>query len=80
MSTLSIRIPDSIHNRIKLLAKTDHISINQFVTTAMAEKISAIETEVYLTTRGNRSNKKNYLKVLSKVENTKPEIEEDLVR
>ncbi len=66
MSTISLRIPDSIHKRIKRLAKKEHISINQFAATAMAEKISALETEKYLTERAKLGSKTKYKKVLSK--------------
>ena len=72
MSTLSLRLPDSIHLRIKKLAKADHISINQFAATAMAEKISALETEDYLIKRSQSGTKKKYLNVLKKVPDIKP--------
>ena len=48
MSTLSLRIPDSLHEQIKKLAREDGISINQFISSAAAEKISALMTEDYL--------------------------------
>lgn len=73
MSTISLRIPDSLHNRIKSLAEKDHISINQFIATSVAEKISALETEEYLETRALKANKKTFLRILSKVPNTDPE-------
>jgi len=45
MSTLSLRLPDSLHNQIKKLASEDGISINQFVVSAVAEKTSAFLTK-----------------------------------
>ena len=33
MSTLSLRLPESIHVRAKALAKEEHISINQLIAT-----------------------------------------------
>ena len=45
MSTLSLRLPDSVHEQIKLLAKKDGISINQFAASAIAEKMAAYLTE-----------------------------------
>ncbi len=48
MSTISLRLPDSLHERIRKLAKKGRISINQFAASALAEKISALETEDYL--------------------------------
>jgi len=48
MSTFSIRIPESLHKRVKVLASQDNISISQFIATALAEKLSALDTEKYL--------------------------------
>ncbi len=73
MSTLSIRIPDSIHTMVKAIAKDDSISINQFIASAIGEKIAALETQNYLEKRSALASKKNALKVLSKVPNTKPD-------
>ena len=73
MSTLSLRIPESLHKRVKELSKKDKISINQFVTSALAEKISALETLNYLAERANRGKRDKYLKVLSKVPDVEPE-------
>ena len=55
MSTISLRLPDSLHKTAKELAKQDHVSVNQLVATALAEKISALMTEDYLLKRGKRA-------------------------
>ena len=47
MSVLSLRIPESLHKRARILASEDNISINQFITSALAEKLSALDTEKY---------------------------------
>ena len=73
MSALSIRLPDSLHKRIKEVAQRDNVSINQMITIAVAEKLSALETEDYLGKRANRSSKDKFSKALSKVANRKPE-------
>lgn len=73
MSTISLRLPDSLHERIRHLAKKDHISINQFTATALAEKISALETEDYLTQRARQGSRKKFKNALSRVPNIKPE-------
>jgi len=73
MSTLSVRLPDSLHNELRKLSKKDHISINQFITTALSEKIAALETELYLNKRAEKGNRIDYLKVLKKVQNNEPE-------
>ncbi len=73
MSTLSLRIPDSLHKRVRDLAKQDNISINQFISTAVAEKLSALLTEEYLQERTHRSSKQKFKRVLGKVQDTEPE-------
>ena len=48
MSTISLRLPESIHKRVKEIAKRERISINQLISTALAEKLSALMTQEYL--------------------------------
>jgi predicted DNA-binding ribbon-helix-helix protein len=42
MSALSISLPDSLNKRIKEIAQRDKVSINQMITLAVAEKLSAL--------------------------------------
>jgi predicted HicB family RNase H-like nuclease len=35
MSAISLRLPNSIHSRVKNLAKFDGVSVNQFITVAL---------------------------------------------
>lgn len=73
MSSISLRLPDSLHNRVRKLAERDHVSINQFVATAVAEKISALETEEYLAARAKRASRKKFEKALGEVPDVEPE-------
>jgi hypothetical protein len=73
MSTLSLRIPDSLHERIREIAKRENISINQFVNSAVAEKLSALLTEEYLEERAKRGSRRRFKKALSKVKDVEPE-------
>ena len=72
MSTLSLRLPDSLHRQIKELARREGVSINQFLTTAAAEKISALTTEEYLKERANRGRRSKFKAVLKKVAARQP--------
>ena len=54
MSTLSLRLPDSLHKQVRLLARREGISINQLIASAAAEKVTALMTEEYLAERSNR--------------------------
>jgi hypothetical protein len=73
MSTLSLRLPKSLHKQMKVLAEQEGISINQFVTTAVAEKMSALMTEDYLEQRAKRGSRKAFDTVLKKVPDVAPE-------
>ena len=78
MSTLSLRLPDSLHNEVKSLAQKEGISINQFISSAVAEKMSALLTESYLEERALQGDKNSYLKAMSKVPDVEPSGEDKL--
>jgi hypothetical protein len=46
-STYPLRLPHSIKAEVERLAKQDGISINQFIATAVAEKLSAMRTAAF---------------------------------
>ncbi len=73
MSTLSLRLPEYLHNSIRELAKQEGISINQFITLAVAEKMSALMTEDYLEQRARQGSRDKYEAVLAKVPDVEPE-------
>jgi len=73
MSTLSLRLPDSLHRGVKELASREGISINQFVATAVAEKMSALMTEEYLQERALRASRAQYEAALAEVPDVEPE-------
>lgn len=72
MSTLSLRLPDSLHERARLLAERDGTSINQLIATALAEKISALDTVSYLEARASRGSRKAFREVLKRVPSVQP--------
>ena len=73
MSTLSLRLPESLHKGVKELASREGISINQFVATAVAEKMSALMTEEYLQERARRASRERYEAALAEVPDVEPE-------
>ena len=56
MGALSVRLPESIHRHIREIAKNEGVSINQLISSAISEKVSAIMTEEYLKKRAARAN------------------------
>ena len=73
MATLSIRLPDSLHRQLKGLAKKEKISINQLISTAVAEKMSALMTEDYLEALARQGDRKAFDHVLAKVPSVPPD-------
>ena len=78
MSAISLRLPDSLHKQVREIAKREGISINQFISTALAEKISALLTEKYLSERAARGSRDAFLKALDKAPDADPTEEDRL--
>jgi len=72
MSTLSLRLPESIHQNAKIYAQREGISVNQLAATALAEKLAALATEDYLAQRAKRASKSRFKAALAKVPDTTP--------
>jgi hypothetical protein len=66
MSTMSLRLPESLHKKAREIAEQEGVSINQLVTTALAEKLAALMTAEYLE-HARRGDRKQFEKVLRKV-------------
>jgi hypothetical protein len=73
MSDISVRLPNSLYKSLQTLAQQDGISVDQFITTAVAEKISALTTETYLENLAQQGNRATYEAVLAKVPDIEPE-------
>lgn len=69
MSTLRLRLPESLHKQLKDVAEREGVSINQLITTAVAEKISALMTAEYLNERAARGSRSAFDRVLANVPN-----------
>jgi hypothetical protein len=73
MSVLSVRLPESLHKMAKDVAEEDKVSLNQFIATAVAEKVAALTTEKYLESRALRGSREAFDQALSKVPAVQPE-------
>ena len=54
-STYPLRLPNSIKAEVVRRAKADGTSLNQFVATAVAEKLAAMNTATFFTERRERA-------------------------
>ncbi len=78
MSTISLRLPESLHKQVRALAEQEDISINQFIATALAEKIAALLTSEYLENRAKRGSLNRFKQAMAKVKETEPEEQDRL--
>lgn len=73
MSTLSVRLPESLHKKIKELAEKEGVSMNQFITLAVSEKMSALLTIDYLKERAKNASKQKFKNIMDQVPDVEPE-------
>ena len=67
MTALTIRLPNSVHQKIKELAARDDVSVNQFIASAASEKMASVLTLDFLkseATKGKRSDFEHYLSMV----------------
>jgi hypothetical protein len=72
MSAINLRLPESLHEAVREIAERDKISITQFITIALAEKISALTIEEYLSERAKRGSREKFEAALAKVPDVEP--------
>jgi hypothetical protein len=73
MGTLSVRLPNSLHKQLRRCAESEGTSINQLVSSAVAEKLAALLTEEYLAERARRGSRAKFEAVLRRVPDVEPE-------
>lgn len=67
MTALTIRLPNSVHQKIKELAARDDVSVNQFIASAASEKMASVLTLDFLkqeAAKGKRSDFDHYLSLV----------------
>jgi hypothetical protein len=64
--TYPLRLPRSLKQAVVRLSREDRTSMNQFVTTAVAEKVSALETARFFADRKARADFKAFDKIMNR--------------
>ena len=78
MGALSLRLPESLHRKLGEVAEREGVSINQLISSAVAEKMSALMTEEYLAARAKRASRRKFEAVLAKVPDVEPDASDRL--
>lgn len=73
MSAINLRVPESMHETLRDIAKRENISINQFVMLAVAEKIAALQTAEFFALRAAQVNRAAFEAVLDSIPAVEPE-------
>jgi Uncharacterized protein encoded in hypervariable junctions of pilus gene clusters len=73
MGALSLRLPESLHKKLSEVAARDGVSINQWISSAVAEKMSAQLAEEYIAERAKRASRKKFDAILARVPDVEPE-------
>ena len=61
-----LRLPRSLKEAVERLSREDRTSINQFVATAVAEKVSALQTASFFADRKARADYKAFDKIMKR--------------
>ena len=72
MSAISLRLSESLHRQGRDLAHREGVAINQLISTAVAEKLSALLTQEYLEERAQRGSRKKFDGALRKIRDVGP--------
>jgi len=78
MSAISLRLPESLHEKAREVARQESVSVNQLITLALAEKLSALLAEDYLVMRARRGDRAKFEAALAKVPDVDPEEDDRL--
>jgi hypothetical protein len=73
MSTMNVNIPESLRRRAQALAQDDGVSLDQFIATALAEKVAALDADSYIRARAARGSREKFERVLAKVPDVEPD-------
>ena len=73
MTTLSVRLPESLHRNAKLFAEREGTSLNQLLATALAEKLAALGAEEVMQARAQHADQEAFQRALAEVPDTAAE-------
>ena len=77
-STYPLRLPKSLKEEVAKLAKRDGTSINQFIAIAVAEKVSALETEQFFTERAKGADLNVFREILTRSGGDAPQVGDEI--
>ncbi len=79
MTALTIRLPNSVHEKIKELAARDDVSVNQFIASAASEKMASVLTLDFLKSEAVNGKRRDFEHYLSMVPDAPAQAGDELV-
>ena len=78
-ATIPVRLPPSLGNSARKLAEEDGVSLNQWVSVAVAQKISSVETaEAFFKRRAQGAAQADFLEILRSAPDRTPDPGDEL--
>ncbi|MDN5928215.1 MAG: toxin-antitoxin system HicB family antitoxin [Hyphomicrobiales bacterium] len=78
VSTFPLRLPRSLKTAVEQIAREDGTSVNQFVVTALAEKISALKTAEIFAERKQRADFEAFDRIMNRRSGQTPATEDSV--
>ena len=78
IAAYALRLPASLKAEAERLAAKDGASLNQFVATAVAEKVSALRTARYFEERKGRTDWDEFDRIMGRIGGEPPRLEDRL--
>jgi hypothetical protein len=76
-SNFALRVPPTLLTEARKAAEADGVALNQLITLALAEKVSAMRTQQYFEERSRRADSAKVTRILARVGKGNPPMEGD---
>ncbi|HEY1050447.1 MAG TPA: hypothetical protein VGE39_11850 [Prosthecobacter sp.] len=73
MSTLSISLPESIRERVEVLAREDGVEVDSFIATVLSQRVAVADADSYVRRRAARGSAQQMLDILTLAPQVEPE-------
>lgn len=78
MSTLQVSIPDEVREKVTEAASRTHVTIDEFTTMALVDKLTLVLKDPYLEGRAKRGSWRKFREALAQVPDVPPDEEDRL--
>lgn len=73
MAKLQLRLPDSVHKKIRKIAKKENLSINQLLVNSISNELIRYETMRFFEERSKNFNEEEFFAALKEIPEVEPE-------